>query len=232
MFNYICAFILSIFVVFPLNAKVYKCEDQNGVSFSSIPCDTSFIEFDLSDELVEQSFNQEEQFVVPTYPEWKSGWHKVKDLQLARFSEIVYEDKNSSSSENYTQVNTQKLTNLPQSMSVKRFAASVKDIIESSCVDTVFSEYKIDDNYSTKVFYGEYACSSRRDTQRGEVGRFKIMRGESSLYMVTVKWYLDPFDIQQIKLIANTNEVQLKKMNVAQQYLLTQVKLCWAGNCL
>jgi len=232
MFNYLFTFIACALISTPIYAQVYKCEDDSGVRFSSIPCINESIELDESEQLFAQYANQEERFITPIYPGWEMGWKKIKDLKLERFSEVVYEPKRLLLSEKYAYINKQKLTNLPQSMTVQRFVTSVKDIIESSCVNTLFIKPKIAKIHSAEVFYGEYACSSRRDTQEGEIGTFKVMRGENSIYMMTIKWPVTVFDIEEGKNLSIMDEAQQKRVNIAQQYLLKQVKLCTAGNCL
>lgn len=232
MFNHLFTFIACSLISASLYAQVYKCEDHSGVRFSSIPCINESIELVDSEQLLSQYTTQEERFITPVYPGWEMGWKKIKDLKLARFSEVVYEPKHLLLSEKYAHINKQKLTNLPQSMTVQRFVASVEDIIESNCVNTVFIKPKITKDGSGKVFYGDYACSSRRDTQQGEIGTFKVTRGENSIYMMTIKWPLPPFEIQQDKKIPIMDDTQQERVNFAKQYLLKQVKLCTAGNCL
>jgi hypothetical protein len=115
-------------------------------------------------------------------------------------------------------------------MSSQRFAVSVEDIIQSICKTSV--HYPVNTAQSDAVFYGHYACSYRRDTKQGEIGYYKIMRGENSLYMLASKWEVDAFVIGQNQFVpiveSKENE---EKILTAQRYLQNEVKLCQSGDC-
>ena len=129
-------------------------------------------------------------------------------------------------------INKQKLTDLPQSIGITRFSKSVDDILESLCNNTLFIHSKIEEKNIDKVFYGQYACSYRRDTQQGELGHYKIMRGENSIYMMTVKWDIEPFDIENKSSFELIKSQQQAKFKNAQDYLQKDVRLCRDGKCL
>lgn len=226
-------FMLLLIFTAPLYAEVYKCDDEGTIHFSTTPCDNHEINLELDIELLVDDIDQEETFIVPSYPGWKKGWKKTKDLKLERFSEVVYEPMMINDDNKYDRINQQKLTNLPQSMSVQRFAISVEDIIESICASASIYPAKTSQATSDKVFYGQYACSFRRDTKQGELGYYKITRGENSIYMIAIKWGVESFTIEQDKPISIIdNKHNKQKINTAKRYLEDKVKLCVAGNCL
>lgn len=219
----------------PLSAEVYKCNDEEVVHYSTIPCDNQVIDLDLTldDEPIEQAISQEELFITPVYSGWPNGWKKTKNLKLARFFEVVYEPIRPTAATKRSHINRQKLTNLPQSMSVDRFAISVEDIIESICASAIIYQPEINKNLPETIFYGQYACSYRRDTKQGELGYYKIMRGENSIYMIAIKWQVERFKIEENKpLLILEDKQQKKKIRIAKKYLQNEVKLCRAGSCL
>ena len=205
-------FILLLIFSAPLFAEVYKCNEGEVIRFSNIPCQTQQSDLEVNDELTKKE-NIEERFIAPSYPNWENGWKKSKDLRLERFFEVVYEPIQPTGLQKRSRINQQKLTNLPQSMSVQRFAISVEDIIESICTNAIIYQPELPSKLSKNVFYGQYICSFRRDTKRGELGYFKIIRGENSIYMVTVKWAVEPFNIEENEPLAIT-EVPLHKQNI------------------
>jgi len=226
-------FVFLFIFTAPLYAEVYKCDDEGAVRYSTTPCNKQVLDLELGEDDFEPEYNQEEQFITPVYPGWKNGWKKSKDLKLERFFEVVYEPVRPTISEKSTRINHQKLTNLPQSMSVERFAISVEDIIESICASAIIYQPKTAKKLSDKVFYGQYACSFRRDTKQGELGYYKIIRGENSIYMLAIKWGVEPFTIEVDKpLMIFDNHPLKKKISTAQKYLHNKVKLCTAGTCL
>jgi hypothetical protein len=145
---------------------------------------------------------------------------------------VIYKPIEASEADKYTAIIQQKLTSLPHSLSIQRFAISVEDVIESICENTTFYSRNSPKQFSDKVFYGHYACSFRRDTRQGKLGFYKIMRGENSIYMVAIKWLVDPFsknNKQPIEVI-ETKENK-RKIIIAKKYLRDDVKLCRSGNC-
>jgi len=226
------AFILLFISTAQVDAEVYKCMNGENVSFSSLPCHNQQINLELDDNAVQSESRDQERFITPIYSNWKNGWKKTKDIKLARFSEVIYEARNASQAQQATRINLQKLNNLPQSMTVQRFAISVEDIIDSICVSTRLYQPKVQ-QVTSNVLYGQYACSLRRDTQQGEFGYYKIMRGENSMYMVAVKWAVAPFNIEQGKpLAAMKREPYQSNMLLAQRYLQNEVRLCHAQHCI
>ncbi|PKF60601.1 hypothetical protein CW745_13805 [Psychromonas sp. psych-6C06] len=232
MFIHSAVFILILIFTAPVYAEVYKCDEDGVVRYSTTPCSSQVINLDLDDTDIEPEVSEEERFITPRYTGWKNGWQKTKDLKLERFFEIEYEPISPSASEMHSSINQQKLTNLPQSMSVQRFAISVEDIIESICANALIYQPKLAKKLPDTVFYGQYACSYKRDTKRGELGYYKIMRGENSIYMIAIKWSVDSFEIEEGKVPDVIQETQQKdKINIAQRYLKNKVKLCRAGRC-
>jgi hypothetical protein len=228
-FIYIFLFIFTA----PLYAEVYKCDDKGTIHYSTTPCNNSLIDLELGDESIADELVQEELFFAPTYPAWVHGWNKTKDLKLERFFEIEYEPNKPNEADKLTHINKQKLTNLPQSMSVQRFAVSVEDIIESICKNAIIYQPSSPSWLPEKVFYGQYACSYRRDTKQGELGYYKIMRGENSIYMMAIIWGVTPFTITEGEPLAILEDkLQKQKISVAKKYLQEDVKLCKAGICL
>lgn len=229
MYNQQFALMLLFITSAPVYAEVYKCIDETRTSYSTQPCIKQLINLELDDVFVEPEISQQERFITPVYSGWKKGWKKTQEIKLERFSEIVYEPLDIT--EKNSHIDQQKLTNLPQSMSVRRFAISVEDIIESICVTAVVFQPQLTQP-TERVFYGKYACSLRRDTQQGQLGYYKIMRGENSIYMLAIKWAVEPFDIEPGKPIAIIeNNHQKKKMMIAEKYLQNEVKLCRAKSC-
>ncbi|GLS91635.1 hypothetical protein GCM10007916_27040 [Psychromonas marina] len=232
MFNHIFVFVILLLSITSVSAQVYKCDDEGGSRYSATPCVDQSINLDFTEELFEDNFTQEERLIAPVYPDWKRGWKKSKDLKLERFSEVVYVPQQPTELNKTTFINKQKLTNLPQSMNLKRFVTSVEDIVDSVCVDSIFLPLERKSKTADTVYYGQYSCSKRRDTKRGELGYFKIIRGESSIYMVSVKWAVEAFDTNKHNLLLKRDKVQQKRISAAKNYLQQNVKLCTAGNCL
>jgi len=226
-------FILLLIFTASASAEVYKCDEGGAVRFSNTPCQVQELSLEVNNNLIKKKNAEEEHFFAPIYPDWTSGWKKAKELQLERFFEIVYEPIQPTKLQKFTRINQQKLTNLPHSMSAQRFAISVEDIIESICTNAVIYQPELPDKLSRNVFYGQYICSFRRDKKQGELGYFKIMRGENSIYMVTVKWNVEPFSIEEGKPLAIT-ETALHKQKIisARSYLMGKVKLCRKNACL
>jgi len=234
MFNKLLIFILlSLFTAFS-SAEVYQCQSEGVTTYSSQPCTTQFIDLELDDRVI-GSTGDSERFIAPIYPSWKKGWKKTKEIHLERFSEIIYEPLQAPVSEKNSKINLQQLIDLPDSMSAQRFAISVADIIESICVNSVIESPKIGVP-SDKLFYGQYACSLRRDTQQGELGVYKIIRGENSIYMVAIKWGVDAFEFEVDKPITlfeglQISDIESKKIAQAKRYLQNAVKLCRSEHC-
>ena len=226
------SFSVLLIYILPIHAKVYKCDDEGVPSYSSQPCENRLINLEIEEQLSEKYFSREEQFIAPEYPGWKEGWKKTKDFKLARFSEVVYEPLNATELNKSMRINKQKLTDIPQSLDITRFSKSVDDILQSLCSKTLFIHSKIDEKNINQVLYGQYACSFRRDTQQGELGHYKIMRGENSIYMMTVKWDIEPFDIEQKESFELIKSQQQTKFKTAQDYLQKDVRLCRDGKCL
>jgi len=214
------------------NATVYRCEKGETVSFSSQPCENILVNTKQIDHSSEHYYSPTEQFIAPIYLQWKKGWTKSKNVKFERFSEVEFEPVEKTVLNKSMRINLQKLTELPQSMTVSRFSASVEDILESLCSNTLFLHTKIAEKNIDDVFYGQYACSYRRDTQQGELGHYKIIRGENSIYMVTIKWDIEAFDIKQEASFKRIKSQQQVKFNNAQHYLQNEVKLCKDGGCL
>ncbi len=216
----------------PVFAEVYKCMDGNSMSFSNVPCDDQQTTVIIDNGIADQTVFEYEKFVVPVYPGWKKGWQKTKNLSLERFSEIEYTPVKPPAGEIHAFINQQKLTNLPKSMTVHRFSVSVEDIIESICENAVIHRPDINDQVSDHIYYGQYACSLRRDTQQGELGYYKIMRGSTSIYMLAVKWSVKPFVIEEGKEppIFKDKEIR-KRVTRAEKYLRYDVKLCTGESC-
>jgi len=235
MFNKLLALILLSLFTAPTFAEIYQCIDKGVTTYSTQPCADQFIDLELDDRVIEPASAQQERFITPVYPSWKSGWKKNKEIQLERFHEITYAPVAATESQKNSSINLQQLTNLPHSMNAQRFATSVADIIESICVNTVIEEINIGSS-SDNLFYGQYACSLRRDTQRGEFGIYKIIRGENSIYMVAIKWSVDSFEIEDSKSIALfdgqlSGDSQREKIAEAKRYLKNAVKLCRTERC-
>lgn len=232
MFRFLLVFsLLSTATTFAYS-EVYKCDYGNESHYSAAPCDDKYINLDLDDfNTLEVSL--EEKFVVPVYPSWTNGWRRIKMISLERFSEETFIPLNITKLNKLTQIDKQILTDLPQSMSLQRFASSTEDIINSICTDARFYPSSIRNNKPADILYAQYACSMRRDTQKGELGYYKIMRGESSIYMVSVKWTVEPFIIEKDNKIKITDDNSYtSKINSAQKYLQHEVKLCNVGSCL
>lgn len=226
-------FTLLLIITAPLYAEVYKCVDDGNVRYSTTPCDSQLIDLAIDDEMIEEELDQEERFVTPVYSGWPQGWKKSKDLKLERFFEVIYEPTVSDQNNKDTHINHQRLTNLPQSMTVERFAISVEDIIESICANAVITQPKMAYEVPENIFYGKYACSLRRDTKKGELGYYKIIRGESSIYMIAIKWAVEAFEIESgASSIPLFNKISKKERNTAEQYLQKKVKLCHEGKCI
>ncbi|MCP5079831.1 MAG: hypothetical protein GY951_17490 [Psychromonas sp.] len=233
MYHNSLIFVFLFIFTAPIYAEVYKCDDEGAIRYSTIPCNKQAINLELGEDEFDYGYEQEEQFITPAYPGWKNGWKKTKDLKLERFFEVVYEPARPTDSEKSMRINHQKLTNLPQSMSVQRFAISVEDIIESICASAIIYQPKSVKPLSDKVFYGQYACSFKRDTKQGELGYYKILRGENSIYMLAIKWSVEPFTIELDKPLTIIEDKQQKaKIFTAKKYLQNKVKLCTAGTCL
>nr|WP_245542673.1 DUF4124 domain-containing protein [Psychromonas ossibalaenae] len=216
----------------PVFSEVYKCVDGNSMSFSNVPCDDQQKAKIIVNGVADQTMPAQEKFVVPVYPGWKKGWKKTKNLSLERFSEMEYTPFKPSAGEIHASINKQKLTNLPKSMTVHRFSVSVEDIIESICENAVIHRPDINDQASELVYYGQYACSLRRDTQQGELGYYKIMRGSSSIYMLAVKWSVKPFVIEAGKELPILKDKEIRKrVTRAEKYLRYDVKLCRGDSC-
>lgn len=213
-----------------LSAEIYQCNIEGVAHFSNTPCDSPVYDFELGDGSIDEGLFQQEQLIIPDYPGWKNGWEKTKNIKLNRFSEIEYKPLRPSPIAKNMLIDQQKLTDLPESMTAQRFAISVQDIVQSVCVNSV--HFPVNSDSHESVFYGHYACSLRRDTKQGEIGYYKIMRGENSLYMLAVKWQVASFSIGKNSFIAllETQENE-NKIVTAQEYLHNDVKLCRAGEC-
>ncbi len=230
MLKALTVFISLSVVTFASSAEVYKCVDNNTVRYSTTPCDEHLIDLEVHDEQNKQRMYGE-YFQSPEYPGWKGGWKVIKSLKLARFEEIDYVPTRPQNSPYGVFINQQKLSDLPQSMTVQRFAISVEDIIESICANANISTPRIN-NSSESVFYGQYACSVRRDTKKGELGIYKIVRGQTSIYMMMIKWSVEPFTIKDNLSIEQYAPADFsKRLKMAKRYLKEQVKLCDEGSC-
>jgi len=226
MFNKLLALSLLSLSTALSSAEIYQCIDKGVTSYSTQPCANQFIDLELDDTIVDPVYSSQERFITPVYPSWKSGWKKTKQIQLERFSEVIYEPVGALGSEKSSEINLQQLTNLPDSMSAQRFAISVADIIDSICVNTVIDRLPIETGIET-LFYGQYVCSLRRDTQQGEMGVYKIIRGKNSIYMIAIKWEIEPVEVKGYTL----NPMQQAKISEAKQYLKNAVKLCQTADC-
>jgi hypothetical protein len=224
-------FIFLFIFIAPLSAEVYQCDEDGITHFSNSPCDSQVFDLEVENSSVDEELYQQEQFVIPSYPGWKHGWQKTTDVKLSRFSEIVYKPLQPTTSTKNMVITQQKMTDLPESMTAQRFAVSVQDIVESICKSSI--HYPVNTGQSDKVFYGHYACTQRRDTKKGELGYYKIMRGENSLYMIAIKWEVDTFIIGRNQFVpaleSGDNE---QKLLTAKRYLQNDVKLCQLGDCL
>tara|TARA_R110001583_G_scaffold11285_2_gene51331 strand:- start:1136 stop:1816 length:681 start_codon:yes stop_codon:yes gene_type:complete len=214
----------------PLYAEIYQCDVEGVAHFSTTPCDSQVFDLELGETSIDEELHQQEMFIIPSYPSWKNGWEKTKNIKLSRFYEMEYKPLKPDASVKNMLIDQQKLTDLPESMSAQRFAISVKDIVESICKSSI--HYPVDSAESDNVFYGHYACSYRRDTKKGEIGYYKIMRGENNLYMLAIKWEVESFDIGKNQFVPlMESDDNIKKISMAQKYLQNDVKLCQSGNC-
>ncbi|MGB5445364.1 MAG: hypothetical protein WBM99_07630 [Psychromonas sp.] len=218
------SFIFLLLLTMPAMAKVYQCATEGGVTFSTIPCDD---QSSVSNAGETTSTGVTEKLTMPEYPDWPAGWRQTVDFKLRNFSELEYTPIQDLAKELPAIVNQQKLSNVANSFSVEDMAISVKDTIQSLCENIQLGSANIHTSNPNKVFYGQYSCSARRDTGNGELGVYKIMRGENSVYVVTVKWGLAPFTIypgRDPQLFENT---ELKnRFQAAKKYLMEDVRLC------
>lgn len=217
----------------PLFAEVYKCDIEGSAYYTSTPCEYQVLNLEIAGKPFEDEFLEQERFITPSYPGWSNGWKKTRNMKLERFFEVIYEPIQVNESNKDTIISQQTLTNLPHSMSVQRFAVSVEDIIESICENTIIYSDNPSEQLSDNVFYGYYACPLRRDTKQGELGFYKIMRGENSIYMIAIKWNVDSFsksNKQPLEII--DKKENKRKISIAKKYLRDDVKLCKAGYCI
>jgi len=226
----ILCFILSLFSTASM-AEIYKCKNGASTRFSTQPCVSDMPRFipEIDEKKKERVIK--ERFVVPVYSAWTGGWKKVKETKLEHFFEIEYVPVKSKDGEINSFINQQTLTELPDFISVEHFAASVSDIIESICEQAVINPFDPNQQINEKVFYGRYSCTLRRDTKKGELGSYKIMRGEKSVYMLMIKWSVPIFTIvnDQIALLQN-KEMQIR-LQQAENYLKNEIKLCKGERC-
>ena len=224
MWRTVLSSILLLSLIEPATAKVYQCVTDGSISFSSIPCD------DQSSVLSAEQKTQSgipEKFIMPEYPQWQKGWKQTVDFKLTSFSESEYVPIQRQDKTLPAIVSQQKLSNVAPSFSIEDMAVSVKDTIKSLCKDTQLSSAGIHNPSPNKVFYGQYSCSVRRDTQQGELGVYKIMRGENSVYVASVKWELTPFTIYPGKSPQIMENKEFKnRVEAAKEYLMEDVRLC------
>lgn len=81
-----------------------------------------------------------------------------------------------------------------------------------------------------RVFYGQYSCALRRDTKKGQLGLYKIMRGEKSVYMLMIKWNIPVFDINNSAFVLQQSEIK-KRQQQAEEYLKNEIKVCNSETC-
>jgi len=210
-------------------AKIYQCDDGKSVTFSSIPCDNQAIintENDLFEDVIE------EEFILPVYREWGKQWQQTINFKLSSFSESEYIPTSTQRNGIQPYINLQTSTNLPATITVQHFAISFEDTINSICETVVLDTPQILNKSPKSIFYGRYLCSKKRDTQRGELGIYKIVQGDKGVYLVTVKWSVDPFPINngQNLAILDNNFLQ-QQFQRAKQYLQHDAKLCKGDRC-
>ena len=221
---------LSLFTVVTL-AEVYKCADGDSVRFSTEACDSEFFDLALAEQTPHEELTQEE-FIVPVYPGWKGGWKKIKEIKLEQFFEIEYIPNYPQQSDIKAFINQQTLSNIPQSMTIHHFALSIAGIIDSICEKVLFSDSEVNKQTLNSVYYGQYICSLRRDSKKGELGLYKIIRGEKSVYMLIMKWSVAPFIMEPGKEPAILKNREMKNsLNRAKKYLQQDVKLCKGTMC-
>lgn len=223
------SFIPLLLLTAPAMAKVYQCVTEDSVQFSSIPCDDQSAGFPVAQKT---DTGVIEKFILPVYPDWYKGWQQTAIFQLSSYSEIEYVPIQPHAKEIPALVNQQQLNHVASSFTVQDMAVSIKDTIESLCKNTQLQNVNIENHNPGKVFYGQYSCSARRDTQHGELGVYKIMRGENSVYVAAVKWDVAPFTIypgqnpQPLENKRLTNRLQ-----TAKKYLQQDVRLCKGNIC-
>ncbi|WP_372880425.1 DUF4124 domain-containing protein [Psychromonas sp.] len=216
--------ILLLLLTKPAMAKVYQCVTDGSVTFSSIPCDDQSSVLSAGQQAEPGVI---EKFTMPEYPDWQRGWRQTVDFKLSSFAEAEYVPVRLQGKARPALVSQQKLSNVAPSFSVQDMAVSVKDTIESLCKESRLDSADIHNPSPNNVFYGQYSCSARRDTQNGELGVYKIMRGENSIYVVSVKWELTPFTLYPGKKPQVLENKELKnRLQTAKNYLMEDVRLC------
>jgi hypothetical protein len=226
-------FFFSLLLTFtPLtHAKIYTCDDGNTVTFSSIPCDNqAIVTIAQTHELFEEVLDEE--FILPVYSEWGKEWQQTVNYKLTSFSESEYIPTSAQKNGIQPSINLQTRTNLPASITIQNFASSFEDTINSICERVVLDTPQISNKMSNSIFYGRYVCSKRRDTQRGELGIYKIIQGDKGVYLVTVKWSMDPLSISYgQKLAILDNKYIQQQFQYAKKYLQHDAKLCKGSIC-
>ena len=223
-------FILFLFSTASM-AEIYKCNDGASTRFSTQPCASDMQLFvpEIDEKKKERVIK--ERFVVPVYSAWKGGWKKVKETKLDHFFEVEYVPVKSKNGDITVFINQQTLTALPDFVSVEHFAVSVSDIIESICEQAIINPLGLSQQVNDKVFYGKYSCAQRRDTEKGELGLYKIMRGEKSVYMLMIKWSVPVFTVVNDKTDILENREMQKRLRQAERYLKNEIKLCKGERC-
>lgn len=223
-------FIVLLYILsMSVNADVYKCIHEYSIRFSSHPCDEDVLDDNNGD--FQSGFDRRYKLVMPIFSGWKNGWIINKEVNLEHFTEVVYESRGVIETNNRMFITLQKSTDLPNSMTTQQFAFAIADIIESICIDSYIYQPTAAPHPSN-IFYGQYSCSLRRDTLRGELGSYKIMRANNSIYMVMVKWNVSSFTNAHDKSISIIEDIEQKqKITAVQQYLQNEVKLCRGNKC-
>ena len=225
-------FFALLLIISPVTkAKIYQCDDGKSVTFSSIPCDNQDIfntanENDLFEDVVE------EEFILPVYPEWGKQWQQTINFKLSSYSESEYIPTALEKNGIQSYINLQTSTNLPATITVQHFATSYEDTINSICETVVLDAPQIFNKVPKSIFYGRYLCSKKRDTQRGELGIYKIVQGDKGVYLVTVKWSVEPFFINNGQNLAILdNKFLQQQFQQAKKYLQHDAKLCKGERC-
>lgn len=233
--------VLLSLMVAPVSASFYQCDFGDKVVYSSQPCD-----LDVADPSYEKDRKKskdrkdinKEFLVVTPFPGW-GKWQKIKDERLGTFREIEHIPEGQGQFNYSDLLNEQWLTALPKSMPAKRFAHSLKDIINSVCDGSVNEPVFATVERDINVAYGKYYCGRRRGTEQGVVAYFKAIRGKDAIYLVTREWRVEPFDVMAISIARLKQDIfpsqqALRKFereaNATEKYLKWNVFICPVGD--
>ncbi len=222
----------------PVTAAVYKCDFADKVVFSSQPCDFDVIDPSFDAPVVKKNSRINEFLVVNPYPGWGS-WQKIKDEKRGRFREMAHIPQGQGIGQYKDVINQQWLTALPLTMSVERFAESLRDTVTSICIGAINEPIASGTEFGYNVVYGQYYCGKQRGTEQGIIVLYKVLRGKEAIYLVTREWRVAPFDvsaitIERLKRNIFAGQASLRQFEQqekqAKRYLEQQTYVCMVGD--